>query len=234
MIVKDEAEVIARCLRSTMPHINSWCIVDTGSSDNTEEIVLRTLQGIPGSFHKRPWVDFATNRNEAWELALQHNPAYLMFIDADEELVVDGSIPQLSLDAYLISVHYMGELNNRFWMVRSDYPHRWQGVIHEDIPAHGQIGKVLGTLIVSHTDGGRSKDIPAKRAHDISILRQMHEAEPDNPRHVYYLGVTLLMDGQTEEGLRLFKVRSTMGGNEQELFKVRAVLNHYQEQGVLP
>ena len=39
MIVKNEAAVIARCLASVRPLIDSWAIVDTGSSDGTQEIV---------------------------------------------------------------------------------------------------------------------------------------------------------------------------------------------------
>ena len=39
MIVKDESHIIHECLESIAPHIDYWCICDTGSSDNTKEII---------------------------------------------------------------------------------------------------------------------------------------------------------------------------------------------------
>ena len=50
MIVKDEAHVIERCLASVIPHITSWCISDTGSTDNTIEVIENVMAkaGLPG------------------------------------------------------------------------------------------------------------------------------------------------------------------------------------------
>ena len=50
MIVKNEKRVIQECLLSVKPLINYWVIVDTGSSDGTQNIIKRTMQGLPGEF----------------------------------------------------------------------------------------------------------------------------------------------------------------------------------------
>jgi glycosyltransferase involved in cell wall biosynthesis len=68
MIVRDEALVIDRCLSSVAPFIDYWVIVDTGSTDNTPVLVEKTLAGIPGELHHRPWKNFGHNRTEALEL----------------------------------------------------------------------------------------------------------------------------------------------------------------------
>ena len=228
MIVRDEQDVIERCLRSAIPHIHSWCIVDTGSTDRTKELIVRTMAGIPGQLHERPWVNFAHNRNEAWELALERRPSYLMFMDADEELAIDGSMPTLGNDAYLIAVHYQGQLENRFWMVRSDYPHRWVGARHEDIESHGSIAKVLGTMIVSHSDGARAKNRAKAGADDVEALLKMISEEPENPRHWYYLGATHVSMGNMNEAEQAFAVRAKMAGNERELMKAKSFLDFYR------
>jgi glycosyltransferase involved in cell wall biosynthesis len=62
MIVKNEARVIRRCLDSARPIIDFWVIVDTGSTDGTQEAIRRHLDGLPGELIERPWVDFAHNR----------------------------------------------------------------------------------------------------------------------------------------------------------------------------
>ena len=71
MIVKDEAGNIRECLSKVAPYIHYWVIVDTGSSDNTIEVINQTMEefGIPGELHERPWVNFEVNRTESLELA---------------------------------------------------------------------------------------------------------------------------------------------------------------------
>ena len=39
MIVKNEAEVIKRCIDSVKDHIDYWVICDTGSTDDTKNII---------------------------------------------------------------------------------------------------------------------------------------------------------------------------------------------------
>ena len=48
MIVKNESRIIKRCLDSILPLIDSYCIIDTGSTDGTQEIILETLKDLPG------------------------------------------------------------------------------------------------------------------------------------------------------------------------------------------
>ena len=42
MIVKNEEHVIERALRSVLPHVDTWVIIDTGSTDRTKELILNT------------------------------------------------------------------------------------------------------------------------------------------------------------------------------------------------
>jgi hypothetical protein len=69
MIVKNEAHVLARCLDSVKPFVTAWVIVDTGSTDATQDLVRSCMRGIPGELHERPWKDFGHNRTEAIVLA---------------------------------------------------------------------------------------------------------------------------------------------------------------------
>jgi glycosyltransferase involved in cell wall biosynthesis len=48
MIVKNSGEVLRDCLRAAKPHIDHWTILDTGSIDQTPQIVTEELNGVPG------------------------------------------------------------------------------------------------------------------------------------------------------------------------------------------
>jgi len=86
MIVKDESHVIERCLSSVAPLVDYWVIVDTGSTDGTQQKIKDFFDrnGIPGELHEIPWVDFGTNRSKALELAQSTVYDYSLMIDADE------------------------------------------------------------------------------------------------------------------------------------------------------
>lgn len=65
MIVKNEAHCIRRCLESVLPYITAAVIVDTGSTDGTQELISDILCEVPHSVLQRPWKDFGFNRTEA-------------------------------------------------------------------------------------------------------------------------------------------------------------------------
>ncbi len=107
MIVKNEAHCIEKCLNSVKPYISYWIICDTGSTDNTENVVKEILKDIPGEFHKHEWADFATNRNLG--LSLSKNKAtHTLIMDADDYLFVDQNceINNLKEAAYKIELNY--------------------------------------------------------------------------------------------------------------------------------
>ena len=103
MIVKDEAPVIVRCLESVRPIIDYWIIVDTGSTDGTQDLIEKYFHDVPGELHQRPWVDFAHNRSEALVLARKHGD-YSLIIDADDalEFAPGFKMPYLNADSYTV------------------------------------------------------------------------------------------------------------------------------------
>lgn len=81
MIVKDEAEMIGRCLLSIKGFADEIIIIDTGSTDDTIAIAMP----FGATIIEREWQnDFSLHRNQSMEAATGD---WVFIIDADEELI---------------------------------------------------------------------------------------------------------------------------------------------------
>ncbi len=101
MIVKNEKHVIRRCLEAVKGVVDYWVIVDTGSTDGTQEIIRECMKGLRGQLYERPWRDFAFNRNEALDLAAGKGD-YLLLVDADEVMHITSGFRKSSLRKTII------------------------------------------------------------------------------------------------------------------------------------
>jgi len=222
MIVKNEAHVILRCLASVKPWIDSWCIVDTGSSDGTQEIIQNYLKDLPGQLYERPWKNFGFNRTEAIELAQSNDlphADYLLFIDADETLFADPdfTLPQLKESAYYFNVVYGSLRYRRNALVSTQLTWIWKGVLHEFL--HSASPHVWHTLeglnICVQHDGARAK-IADTYLKDIALLEQGLQDEPDNLRYLFYLAQSYRDAKLLEKSREFYLKRASAGGWEEE------------------
>ena len=222
MIVKNEAPVIERCLASVRPHIHSWAISDTGSTDGTQDIIRRAMDGLPGELIERPWVDFAHNRNEALALARKHGDRALV-IDADEilEVAPDAAVPSPDAPGHLFEFLFNETRYHRVALVRLDRDWRWEGVLHEVLVSDAlrDATRLPGWAVRIFTDGARSRQPSAdKYAADAEVLRRALDAEPGHTRHAFYYAQSLRDAGRPEESLAAYRRRIDLGGWDEELY----------------
>jgi GT2 family glycosyltransferase len=107
MIVKDEEEVLARCLESAKGLVDEIVIVDTGSTDRTVEIARgfgarvlhHTCELLDGK-----WIpDFSAARNQSFEAV---ESEWIFWLDADD-IIAEGDLPAfLELKASLTRAAY--------------------------------------------------------------------------------------------------------------------------------
>ncbi|HEY0231161.1 MAG TPA: glycosyltransferase [Dokdonella sp.] len=234
MIVKNEAAVIERCLRSVRPFIDAWAIADTGSSDGTQEIVRRALDGVPGELIERPWVDFSTNRNQALDLARRHG-YYALIIDADEVLDADAGFawPALNAPGYLLELVYGDTRYRRVALPRLDGRWEWRGVLHEALnsPDAASAQFLSGLRIRVFSDGARSRQsVQEKFSRDAEVLRRALVDEPGNARYAFYLAQSLRDAGQTADALAAYEARAAMGGWAEEVYFSKLQIAVLQER----
>lgn len=222
MIVKDEQAVIQRCLASLIGIIDYWVIVDTGSSDETKDLICKTLANIPGELHERAWVNFEHNRNEALALA-KTKASYLLFIDADETLLISKTFKKsdLTLDFYKFRLIEREKTDvYRISLIKDHPAWFWKGVIHEAIYSSERMrGETLETIVKlsSSVDGKRTQD-PLKFFKDAAILEKALLAEPNNTRYMFYLAQSYGNAGLYEKSLDWYAKRALIPDYDEEVF----------------
>lgn len=232
MIVKNETKVIERCLKSVKPLIDYWVIVDTGSTDGTQKVIKEFMKDIPGELHERPWVNFGHNRNEALQLA-KNKGDYLLFIDADEELIISEDFvkPHFDKDSYYIMTEMGGTQYVRLQMVKNPLNWKWIGVLHEYLHCpEAKAPEILnGVINLPRCEGARSED-PQKFKKDAAVLEKALETEPNNDRYVFYLAQSYRDAGEAALAIKNYEKRIAMGGWDQEVFFSKYQICLLQEQ----
>jgi len=193
IIVKNEEHVIERMLNTVYPILDYYTIVDTGSTDNTKEVIKKFFdeKGIPGQILDKTFDNFENCRNYAME-ASQGKTDYAMWIDADEELIIHESFDKnkLDKDLYMINTHigYMRYTRNELWNTKKKF--KWYGPVHEYIiPLESNItsGIADGLEVNVHMDGGSWKAgaISQKYKRHADMLEEYIMTDR-NPRWVFY------------------------------------------------
>jgi glycosyltransferase involved in cell wall biosynthesis len=237
MIVKNEAKIIERCLDSAKPIIDFVSICDTGSNDQTPEIIEKWGQenNIPVTMHYKPFKNFGYNRSLAISLAQETYPEsdYLLLLDADMILEVDSKFDKSSLnESQYLTMQYLGQI--KFWLTRllkNSLPWKSVGVTHEywDIdyerlnpeqhPYYNTIGK-LDSLVVNDQEDGGSRTDKFERDKRLLLEGIQDESTPSflKIRYMFYLAQTYMCLDELQEAIKWYKKRVTAGGWAEEVY----------------
>ncbi|HEX4009502.1 MAG TPA: hypothetical protein VHX62_05825 [Solirubrobacteraceae bacterium] len=221
--MRDEAASIERCLATCRPHIDYWVICDTGSVDETPELVRRTLHDIPGDLHHHEWRDFGHNRSRLMEVA-QGKADYLLLMDADWRLEASaGAFDGLCADAYMV-VHagHIEFYNKR--VVSGRIPWRYVGATHEYItsPAERVCERLADVVIHVESVGGSRT---GRWHRDRQLLADALARDPNDARSAFYLAQTLRDLGREAndavllgEALKMYERRAQIDGWNEETY----------------
>ncbi len=235
MIVKDEAATIARTLRSVKPFIDRWVIVDTGSTDATRDIIHQEMADIPGELHEKPFVDFATTRNVALDLA-GTSTEFILWLDADDEIENGPALRAHMMrernargpdrEAYYVRVS-IGIMFDSARLLRARAGWRFRGVVHEVLTHPDRPPPVhrVADLIIQHHPPADAMERSRRRwERDIVLLGKAVADDPTDTRSAFYLANTYFWLQRYDEAEPAFSRRIALGGWREELFESRMML----------
>jgi len=182
IITKNEQENIERCLKSLMPYEMEIIVVDTGSTDNTKDIVQRYTDKV---FDFEWCDDFAAAKNFAISKATAD---YVMVLDSDEsiESINEDKLKWL-ISKYPDKVGRIYRRNtfqktdsqkeNREWINRlfNKKSYHYEGRIHEQIVRYDgkQYDTFKAPVTIIHTGYDLTeKEKSAKAKRNISLLEK--------------------------------------------------------------
>jgi len=213
MIVKNESNVITRCLDSVKDYIDYWVICDTGSTDGTQKIIKKYFKKakIPGELLKHKWKNFGHNRSMAIKSA-KGLSNYSLLLDADFIFNIKDKNFKEDLKADVYQIRYSGGLDYRqSLLVNSNLDWNYVGVTHEYLSCPNMKSpENLDAFCIDHKcDGGSRSD---KFTRDIELLRKGLEEEPNNSRYMFYLAQSYKDVAQYTEAIIYYNLRVKKGG----------------------
>ena len=202
--------------------VDAFCVLDTGSTDNTVEIADAFVKERIGIVAHADWKNFGHNRTISFEVARDFvkklnwnlDETYGLLLDADM-VFQPGTLKEQTLTekGYTI-LQCAGNLSYpNCRLVRMDYPWKCVGVTHEywDGPTSSLPKSVC--WIDDRNDGGCKSD---KFERDARLLEGGLKEDPTNVRYMFYLAQTYHSLGRYEDAIKMYKKRYNAGDWEEE------------------
>ena len=229
MIVKNESKIILRLLESVHDLLDSFCIVDTGSTDNTIEIITNFFHDkeISGKILQHPFKDFGFNRTHALNACTNMDKAdYILLLDADMIIIRNKSISNHDFKYNLKGGDnfYVLQGNDVLYyqntrIVRNNIGVKYWGCTHEYVsfPAENVVKKIAKEDFFIHDigDGGSKYD---KTERDIRLLEQGLIDIPNNDRYTFYLANSYRDIKEYDKAIEIYKKRIEIGGWVEEIW----------------
>jgi tetratricopeptide (TPR) repeat protein len=221
MIVKNESAIITRLFDSIISIIDTYCICDTGSTDNTVSIIETYFneRGIKGKVIREPFKNFEYNRTFSLQQCYGLSD-YILLMDADMTLTINN-FNKNDMDADIYSI-IQGSEDFYYYNIRivRNVPNIcYRGVTHEYLEFPNITKKVdikkENLFINDIGDGGAKSD---KYERDIRLLLDGIEKEPNNIRYYFYLANSYFCIRDLNNAINYYLQRIKLGGWIQEIW----------------
>jgi len=213
-IFRNESASIRKVLESAKPFIDSYTIIDTGSTDGTQDIIREVMAGVPGTLHEEPfisvtttkgwegfegWIDFAATRNRVLDLdaASEFKTEFSLMLSGDESLREGEKLRthleahrDSKVDCHFVRVNVDDTTLFSQRVLRTGSAWRYEEVVHElarnRVDAEAPFTGVPDVTIEHVVSDPEARLANVEERH-IPLLKRLLEDEPENERALYFL-----------------------------------------------
>ena len=242
LMVKNEATALVATLDSYLSAgLTHFLVFDTGSSDDTVQLALNYFQqaGVSGVVEQEPFVDFATSRNRALELAESQFSEATFFVMPDAEWHLQNGDALINFckqeydtatPLYLLTIRMNTVEFTTARLFRAASRIRFKGVVHE-VPETVACVKAPASIFfeVNATTQGVEKS-KRRWQQDLILLQKAAAENPADPRTLFYLAQTYECLGLLEAAYQSYLARSKLKGWDEENFITFFRLGYLAEQ----
>lgn len=236
IMVKNEAEVIKATLEPfVVGGVDSFLVYDTGSTDGTPTIAQQFFDEC-GLGHvyiiEEPFVDFATSRNRALNLAETIFPYADFIIMPDAEWYIKNAAgliefcksnknyipPNTFGGCYLIRT-ICGKIDYyQPRLIRCQGDVRFVGVVHEVLNQRPSANVPEDVYFLFQASEKGVEKSTRRWQRDLELLLQSYYDDPGNPRMVFYLAQTYQFLDDWENAALYYYKRTQMEGWHEEKY----------------
>ena len=240
-MIKNESAIIRRSIESVLGLCDAICVCDTGSTDNTVEVVNECFKSlnVPCKLYHHTWKNFGANRTESFNASVDFckglgwdlNNTYSLLLDADMQLEVRTFDKNtLTSPGYCIIQRSpnMEYYNTR--LVQIGFPWTCKGVTHEYWDGFNCEFIPSDAIFINDVgDGGCKGD---KFERDVRLLEEGLKMEPNNERYLFYLAQSYKDSGRIDDSILYYKKRIDAGGWCEEVwYSMYTIMKLYEEKG---
>lgn len=241
-MIKNSGDIFKDVLLENLKIADQVTILDTGSTDNTLDIVNEIMETDSRiKLYQEPFIDFSTSRNRLMDLAEENDRSCVFHIMLDDTYILRKSdvlrsflheirsneFPSFSLNIKGCDVIYS---SNR--IIRPETKLRYKYKIHEIIDNNNGESALIPTEkgFIEDLHSGYMKDRTlARKNSDLKLLFEELEENPNDSRIYYYIAETYLFLEDYENAHKYYDKRSQMEGFSEETYDAmykKVVMEH--------
>ena len=234
IMVKNEELRIEVTLSSLLGFITTIIIYDTGSTDNTVNIITDFCKKHKLSLYLKygTFIDFSTSRNVMLDFAdTVSDIDFLLLLDCNDELQNGSDLIKFcdtasnEEDAFFIKQSWKASIYIHYYnirLIRTNRMWRYKGVVHEYIQKVDRSKEAMIRIpnVIIFQDRTKDDDKSMHRfAKDKELLLGEYNSPNKTPRTVYYLAQTLECLNEKEEAIKYYTERIYLGDFYEERYQ---------------